>query len=608
MICSKTILVGCIFLLAPFLAIGKKNQSPGELIPMVLVETRSPRSLSETSPWVTVLSGEDLERRQIHSVADALRTVPGMAVVRSGQAGAQVSLHSRGSESNHVTFLLEGRKLNGGFSGLYNLGQLSLTGLSGVEVLRGSSSTLYGAEGIGGAVMLRSGQVPENGVLSNVGLSGGSFGTLRGNLQTTFREGDWNGNIGLSGTTTENDRPNAGYWNHSTALRLEKTLSEEWSIDFLSMGYRTDLGLPNATYSPSVKDYQDTQNFLLSPGLIGKGNDWRFRGFYSFSKDDLESFSSSSWGDWETRSLTEQEEVEIQLDWEFDESWSVSAGSSFSTQRFMQEGSSILKDKWEKVSVFGLLRFSIDSSFELSGGFRSEDYSDFGSPTTWTVFSRQDLSDSLSLFGRFSTSFCPPTGNDLYYPDSGNPYLEPEEGSSWEIGLVLGKNESKAQTKLTFFRSEIEDLIEFGFPNMNVARARNEGLELSFVWSVTDAWQLRGSYAYLNAANLTTSEGFLDRRPKHSGSIGLEHSEESTVVGAEMVFRGDTREKDFSLWPAPWVNADDYAVARLYAEHELKDDLSLFGRIENLFDEEYEEVNGYPALGIGAFGGLRYSF
>ena len=125
---------------------------------------------------------------------------------------------------------------------------------------------------------------------------------------------------------------------------------------------------------------------------------------------------------------------------------------------------------------------------------------------------------------------------------------------------------------------------------------------------MTDAWQLRGSYAYLNAANLTTSEGFLDRRPKHSGSIGLEHSDESTVVGAEMVFRGDTREKDFSLWPAPWVNADDYAVARLYAERELKEDLSLFGRIENLFDEEYEEVDGYPALGIGAFGGLRYSF
>ena len=608
MICSKTILVGCSFLLAPFFAIGKKDYSPGELTPIVLVETRSPRSLSETSPWVSVLSGEDLERRQIHSVADALRTVPGMAVVRSGQAGAQVSLHSRGSESNHVTFLLEGRKLNGGFSGLYNLGQLSLTGLSGVEVLRGSSSTLYGAEGIGGAVMLRSGQVSGDGVLSKVGLSGGSFGTLRGNLQTTFREGDWNGNIGLSGTTTENDRPNAGYWSHSSAFRLEKTVSEEWSIDFLSMGYRTDIGLPNATYSPSVNDYQDTQNFLLSPGLIGKGNDWRFRGFYSFSKDDLESFSSSSWGDWETRSLTEQEEVEIQLDWEFDESWSVSAGSSFSTQRFIQKGSSILKDNWEKVSVFGLLRFSIDSFFELSGGLRSEDYSDFGSPTTWTVFSRQDLTDSLSLFGRFSTSFSPPTGNDLYYPDSGNPYLEPEEGGSWEIGLVLGKNKSNAQTQLTFFRSEIEDLIEFGFPNMNVARARNEGVELSFVWSVTDAWQLRGSYAYLNAANLSTGEGFLDRRPKNSGSIGLEHSEESTVVGAEMVFRGDTREKDFSLWPAPWVNADDYAVARLYAERELKEDLSLFGRIENLFEAEYEEVDGYPALGIGVFGGLRYSF
>ena len=113
---------------------------------MVVVETRSPVPLSKASPWVTRISGaDDLEQRQIYNLSDALRSVPGMAVTRTGQMGSQTSLFSRGGESNHVTFLYEGRRLNGGFSGTYNLGELSLLNSSNVEVLRGASSSLHGA-------------------------------------------------------------------------------------------------------------------------------------------------------------------------------------------------------------------------------------------------------------------------------------------------------------------------------------------------------------------------------------------------------------------------------------------------------------------------------
>ena len=127
-----------------------------ELDPMVVVESRTPQPLKDISPWVTRVSGDELDQSQVSNLTEALRNVPGMAVIRSGQEGAQASLFSRGSQSDHVSFLYEGRKLNRGFSGTYNLGQLSLNGVSSVEVLRGASSVQYGAQGIGGAVMLRS--------------------------------------------------------------------------------------------------------------------------------------------------------------------------------------------------------------------------------------------------------------------------------------------------------------------------------------------------------------------------------------------------------------------------------------------------------------------
>ena len=115
---------------------------PDDLEPMVIIETKSPIPLSETSPWVTRISAYDLEERQIDNLADALRSVPGMAVVRTGQTGAQTSLFSRGGESNHVTFLYEGRRLNSGFSGTYNLGELSTLNSTSIEVMRGSSSSI----------------------------------------------------------------------------------------------------------------------------------------------------------------------------------------------------------------------------------------------------------------------------------------------------------------------------------------------------------------------------------------------------------------------------------------------------------------------------------
>ena len=179
-----------------------------DLDPMVVVETRSPVSLSETSPWVTRISQEDLESRQIYNLADALRTVPGMAVVRTGQLGGQTSVFSRGAESNHVTYIYEGRKLNGGFSGTYNLGELSTLGSSSIEVIRGSSSHLYGANAIGGSVYLRN-ELPEiDGLYSQANLAFGSFDLLKTGYRSSFKNGDLAGNVELMTLETENDRPN----------------------------------------------------------------------------------------------------------------------------------------------------------------------------------------------------------------------------------------------------------------------------------------------------------------------------------------------------------------------------------------------------------------
>ena len=200
------------FVNVSFFGVHANAQGEAELEPMVVVETRSPIPLSKASPWVTRISGDDLEERQIYNLSDALVGLfQAWRLSRTGQMGSQTSLFSRGGESNHVTFLYEGRRLNGGFSGTYNLLVLSLLNSSSVEVLRGVSSSLHGANAMGGTVYMRSSLPSIDGHESQVGLSVGSFDTLSSNYNTSYKKGSFSGNFGFSSFETKNDRVNSEF-------------------------------------------------------------------------------------------------------------------------------------------------------------------------------------------------------------------------------------------------------------------------------------------------------------------------------------------------------------------------------------------------------------
>ena len=205
-------------------SLGKQE----ELAEIVIVETRSPKPEAEVSPWVTTLKESEWTFRQVEGVSGLLRSVPGLSLVRTGQAGSQVSLFSRGGNSDHTTFLYEGRKLNGGFSGTYDLGQLSLAGLSSVEVLRGSSSTLYGAEGIGGAIMLRSDPSRSPGSLS---FEGGSNGHLLGRLERSFDGDGWSASTGFSAQGTDNEQPHSSFDNRAASIVARRELADGVELD-----------------------------------------------------------------------------------------------------------------------------------------------------------------------------------------------------------------------------------------------------------------------------------------------------------------------------------------------------------------------------------------
>jgi len=486
----------CILLV---LILGLAHAEEQSLEPMVVVETRRPQPLSEASPWVTRISGDDLEQRQVYNLADALRSVPGMAVVRTGQMGSQTSLFSRGAQSDHVTFLYEGRKLNGGFSGTYNLGQLSLTGVSSVEVLRGSSSVQYGAEGIGGAVMLR-GQTGEEQL--NWVMEGGSNHSLFNRMHYGFDQSGWAGSVSTSLETTDNEQPHSQFDNQSGRFHLSRQVSQNLKIDLFGMGTMSDVNYPGnnkSAFFPIEDQYQEIEGFLVSPGINFYLGDWEIKTFYSFSEDNLigkDSFSDTTY-------QADTNSLDFQINGALSESVQVTLGGLYDKDSFFKkENSSNLVDidkKADSEGAFALSTFSPSEDFSVTLGIRQDNFSDYGTASTWSALLEKNLVENIILVSRYSTSFSPPQANDLYGM-WGNPNLKPEEADAWEVGVTASPNEM-INLRVSYFDTRYTNLIEWsGSSTANVGIARTKGVESS-VEAVQGNYSSRFSFSYLDAVN-----------------------------------------------------------------------------------------------------------
>jgi len=153
------------------------------LKPVVVTATRVPVARDLVVSAVTVLRGSDLVAHGIHTVAQALATVPGAHVVETGSFGGQTSLFMRGGESDYTKVLLDGVPLNQA-GGAIDLAHLTTDNIDRIEIVRGPVSVLYGTDAVTGVVQIftRTGQGPAR---LGADLRGGTYGSTQGAVDIT---------------------------------------------------------------------------------------------------------------------------------------------------------------------------------------------------------------------------------------------------------------------------------------------------------------------------------------------------------------------------------------------------------------------------------------
>ena len=155
---------------------------------LVVSATQVEIPLSQASSSIMVITGEELRERQVTTVADALRVVPGLTVARSGSMGALTSVFPRGGESDYTLVYVDDIQVNA-FGGGMDFAHLSVANIDRIEVVRGPQSALYGSNAIGSVVRIvtRSGGL----LRGDAAFEGGSFGTTHLTLTTSGTASNW---------------------------------------------------------------------------------------------------------------------------------------------------------------------------------------------------------------------------------------------------------------------------------------------------------------------------------------------------------------------------------------------------------------------------------
>lgn len=606
------------------------GEDPGESVPgieqtleqYVVVAHRWGEPLERLSPSVSVISAEQLGDRQIESVAEALAGQPGVAMSKTGQTGSLTTLFTRGTNSNHTAILLDGRRLNPGFSGFYNLTNLTTDNLASIEYLRGASSTLYGTEGIGGVVDLRSrSALGDEGAAASVSQEYGSFDSWRTAVTASAAEGDWAASLGGSYQETANREVNSRFHEWYALPRIDWRATPHLSVDVIGLYINSRVGNPGDNRSfgyPDLAGFTAVESWMVSPRLRFENDaGWSGQLYYTHSDERVLALNISPFFTGDTDSSTVADQVDLQINYEPTNDWLFTVGTGFNTYSFDQTdrttGLTNYDQGWNDVYVWFQANWKPTEAISLWAGARYANYSAFDDPITYNLQGSYAFAETgTTLFAKLATAYSAPNPNQIRFAPPGNPSVESERSTSWEVGVRQTLNDYRATASVLFFQNKIHNLIDnTGAPSffvINVAEAKTQGIEAQIEWQPHADVDIYANYTYLDAIS-ESNQAFgpqngerLFRRPRNTATVGTTlRPATGVIVGGSVTMVSDRT--DFG-----GVTLGGFVTARAYASYQIRPYARIFARVENLFDQKYELAGGYPALPISGYGGIQLEF
>jgi vitamin B12 transporter len=584
--------------------------------------TRTPIAKKDVIADTTTINEEEIERAGSSSLTDLLQRQPGIEIYNSGGQGKVSSLHIRGSESDHVVVLIDGLRVNQVTSGLTAFENIPLSQIEKIEIVRGASSSLYGAGAIGGVIQIFT-KKGVSGFKPYAAIGYGRYDTKTAQAGIRAGNGSTNYAINISSLSTDGfsayktNNPifsdKDGYNNLSLSGSINHKFNQDNSIglNFIKSSGNNKYDSRNQ-FNPindnfNYKNKMDTQVIGINfSNIVTK--DWQSdlkigQSIYKYNDNFNFDLGIAGWAPNNSK--------QNQLSWL--NNISLPIGSLQLMYDFNREtiNKSLAYDKSERNNSGYMIGYLLNrDNHNLQLNYRVDDNSAYGKFNSGNVGYGYHLNNQWNISALYGTAFRAPNFMDLYYcsPYWGcynNPNLKPEESKNIEASLRYQKDLDKFS--VTVFQNKIDNFIQLdslGIPQ-NTEKAKFEGVTLNSSTFI-DHFQLFGNITFQSAKNEVTNERLL-RRAENYGNAGLNYYFSQWYLGTEITAQGTKKESAAEI--------PGYALINLVADYKINNSMKLNFRLNNVLNKDYAlayEGNpkttgfAYQTPGTSFFVNLRY--
>ena len=626
-------------LIWPALATAETDSPDREQLVVTGTRAPDPVPADQLGASLTVIDDEALTQRQAREIADILRDVPGLAV--SGIAG-QTQVRIRGTEANHTLVLIDGIEVSDPFFGEFDFGSLAIDSAARIEILRGQQSALYGSDAIGGVIHYRT-LLGSDAPGLRLRAEGGSFGTFNAAARYGGIAGDFDyaisathigtdGTVGTRGGTRDLDKSTnalsfTSLWTPAPNARIRivgrwsETDSEFNDQDFTPGSPTFGLAVDSpGTYSVNEAFYAlvggeiDLLDGRWTHSLTGQIADIDRDGFSNDirnSGNEGQRLKASYVSSLRLDDDALRHTITFAGDWERERFRNTTPGGFAFTGRRQIRNLGLVAEYGlvanDRLSLDAALRFDDNSRFDdtltyrMQGSYRF----DFGLRARAAIGSGIKNPGFFELFGFVDGRFV------------GNETLQPERSEGWEIGLEQDFADGAVTIGATYFDSTLEDEIFTDFPPPDflatpanrTTESQQHGVETFLRAQLGPQWRIDASYTRLSAEENGVREV---RRPRNTANVAIAWTAPEERGGLTLIVRHSGSQTDSAFLDPSFipttVTLDAFTLVSIAGSLRLAEGVELTARVENLFNEEYEQIFSFTNPGIGAFAGLRARF
>ncbi len=626
------------------------NTLPAQSLPpmreMVVTASRLDTPANQVPNSMTVITVQDMEKKQSGTVNEALQNVPGLDVVQSGGPGEITYIYTRGGNDADTLVLMDGIPLNDPIATARSydyLDELTLGGVQQIEVVRGPQSVLYGSNAMAGVVNIvtQEGAGPTGG---SALFEGGSYGTVR--EAALAQGGGPQGNYALSasyfdtagfpsadkafGNTLNN--PDTDF---SSLLRLGaapvSNLREEVLVNYNQSRTNVDDGAGSGSTPMPIMDdpnyWVDQKQVLVGSKTHFTLGDWEQSLVLSFGDNNRYYIDSADAAYPNSSTFTNQYDGQTgQATWQNNLRLDPGKILVFGLQGYREWGNesslyfgvpspSTQASQWAE-SGFLEAQVKQDDRFFLNLGARADDYNTYGTHGTYQAGAAYFIPGlETKVKATYGTGFLAPSLYQLYAPPpTGNPSLQPETSTGYDFGLEQPLGGNAVRFGATYFHNDFENLIIYvgSYPTgqyMNSSSFQTQGLETFVDLKIEKVLTIRGSYTYTDvqtAIPATQSTSPLIQKPANQAGLDVDSQLGALELGASASYVG--ARPDYDFYAGSPVTLAEYYLVNLRASFQVEDHVKLFARVDNLFNQFYEEAYGFGTPGLSGYAGTKVSF